>query len=241
MVRKALTHQIEKNNPGFRLRGHEIKRIETLTDAVFALAVTLLIVSLEVPKNFSELISTMRGFYSFAISFLLLMLIWHEQNVFFRRYDLDDTWIITLNCILIFVVLFYVYPLKFLFTFLFNSQTGKENAEQMNAYQWRELMVIYAGGYISIYAIFYLMYAHAFRKRRFLELTGIEQFDTKTKMYSSIVMLSIGVLSVVAAIALPPVQIYISGIVYSLITPALFIFYGFRVKKRKRLFNQAPA
>jgi uncharacterized membrane protein len=79
---------------------------------VFAFAVTLLIVSLEVPKSFEELIVTMRGFVAFGICFFLLMLIWHEQNIFFRRYGLHDTITITLNAILIFLVLFYVYPLK---------------------------------------------------------------------------------------------------------------------------------
>ena len=40
--------------PGFRWRGSEIARIEGLSDAVFAFAVTLLVVSLEVPKTFQR-------------------------------------------------------------------------------------------------------------------------------------------------------------------------------------------
>src|ERR1700722_17524218 len=106
---------------GFRLRGHDIKRIETFSDGVFAFAVTLLIVSLEVPKTFEELLISMRGFGAFAICFTLLVLVWHEQNVFFRRYGLDDKVSILLNACLIFIVLFYVYPLKFLFSLLFSD------------------------------------------------------------------------------------------------------------------------
>ena len=47
-------------------------RIEGFADAVFGFALTLLVVSLEVPNNFDELLSTMQGFFAFAISGWLL-------------------------------------------------------------------------------------------------------------------------------------------------------------------------
>ena len=126
MFRKTVADKLEGDN--FRFRGHEVRRIEAFSDAVFAFAVTLLIVSLEVPKNFEELMVIVRGFFAFGVSFLLLMMIWYEQNIFFRRYGLDDLWTIVLNCMLIFVVLFYVYPLKFLFTLLFSDQIYGANS-----------------------------------------------------------------------------------------------------------------
>src|ERR1041385_352557 len=116
MMRKTVGKKIQEANKSFRLRGDEVRRIEAFSDAVFAFAVTLLIVSLEVPKNFEELMVTMRGFFAFGVSFILLMMIWYEQNIFFRRYGMDDLRTVVLNSTLIFLVLFYVYPLKFLFT-----------------------------------------------------------------------------------------------------------------------------
>src|SRR5205085_11355814 len=94
---KLLRHQTEN---GVRSRGGEIARIEGLSDAVFAFAVTLLVVSLEVPKTFSELALVMRGFFPFAICFALLMQVWHEQYRYFRRYNLQDSTSTILNCVL---------------------------------------------------------------------------------------------------------------------------------------------
>src|SRR5438128_11265535 len=101
--------------PGFRLRGRNITRLESFSDAVFGFALTLLVVSLDVPKSFNDLLTTMRGFPAFAICFLLLALIWNGHYKFCRRYGLDDGTTRFLTCVMLFLVLFYVYPLKFLF------------------------------------------------------------------------------------------------------------------------------
>src|SRR5436309_8737536 len=151
---------------GFRWRGAEISRIEGLSDAVFAFAVTLLVVSLEVPKTFGELMETMRGFGAFAISFTLLFMVWFNQYKFFRRYGLQDNLTVCLNAILLFVVLFYVYPLKFLFTFLVSLFTGGGGRIHLpggveafmvdSVDQVSVLMIIFGAGYIAVFGVFVL-------------------------------------------------------------------------------------
>ncbi len=237
MFRKAVADKLQSDKNKFRFRGHEVRRIEAFSDAVFAFAVTLLIVSLEVPKSFEELMVTMRGFFAFGVSFVLLMVIWYEQNIFFRRYGLDDLITIMLNCTLIFVVLFYVYPLKFLFTLLFNVQIygAGHSPFVINVTDISKLMAIYGMGYILIYFLFSMMYFHALKKAKELELSPSEIFDTKTKLYKNIVLIAIGILSVMVAYVVPSEDAGISGFVYILIGPVLSYFYAYRYKLRRKL------
>src|SRR4051812_23162258 len=85
MIRDKLIDKGVGANHKFRWRSHEPSRIEGLSDAVFGFAVTLLVVSLEVPKTFGEMMHAMRGFGAFAISFVLLLVLWYTQYKFFRR------------------------------------------------------------------------------------------------------------------------------------------------------------
>src|ERR1700686_1766308 len=124
MIREKLIDKGIGDNKKFRWRSHEISRTEGLSDAVFWFAIPLLVVSREGPRTFSELMYAMRGFGAFAICFTLLFIVWFNQYKFFRRYGLEDTTTLLLNAILLFVVLFYVYPLKFLFTLIVNMFMG---------------------------------------------------------------------------------------------------------------------
>src|SRR5687768_18231837 len=92
--------------------GREVSRIEGFSDAVFGFALTLLVASIEVPPDFEALKLTLRGFLPFALTFALISWIWYLHYSFFRQFGLEDRLTIILNSILLFVVLFFVYPLK---------------------------------------------------------------------------------------------------------------------------------
>jgi uncharacterized membrane protein len=219
---------------GFRWRGREVTRLEGFTDAVFAFAVTLLVVSLEVPKTFNDLAEAMRGFLAFAICFAMLVWIWHEHSEFFRRYGLQDSLTVWLNAVLIFVVLFYVYPLKFLFTLVVNQFTGRSlevarpggRSEPMIAdHQVRSLFVVYGAGIIAIFLVLAFLYAHAYRRRRELELTQVEAFDTRWKMIGHLVPVFVGGVSICLALFLPLGWMAVPGFIYALLGP-LFAVHG---------------
>ncbi len=232
-------HAREKENGG--RRDYEIQRIETFSDGVFAFAVTLLIVSLQVPQNFEELLTNMRGFFAFGISFAILVSIWSDQHKFFRNYGLDDGWTIALNGALLFIVLFYTYPLKFLFTLLFSNQIYGPNKSPLTitAQQMPTLMMIYALGFIAIYTLFFLMYYRANRKSAQLGLTPIENFDCRSSMYKALIMIITGACSLLFAFLVPVKYAGLTGLIYMLITPAITIFYLFRTRNRKKLFPEA--
>jgi len=237
MLRKFITIKRPAGVGSFRYRGQEIQRIETFSDAVFAFAVTLLIVSLEVPRTFEELLISMRGFFAFGICFCLLLLIWHEQHVFFRRYGLDDVPTIFLNSALLFVVLFYVYPLKFLFTLLFsdNIYGSGHSPYSIKEGQIVDLMTIYGVGYIIIYVLFLLLYVHAFRKKDLLQLNRMEIFDTRTKIYSQAILIDIGIICTLLAHLLPTRIAGLSGMCYMLIAPVYWIYFSRRGKMRRNI------
>src|SRR3954471_9348900 len=128
-VGESLQNMLRNHLPpekGFEWRAGEITRLEGFSDAVFAFAVTLLVVSLEVPHSFHELMRVMQGFLGFGVCFSMLASIWYEHHIYFRRYGFQNVTVHTLNLALLFVVLLYVYPLKFLFT-LFIGQLLRLN------------------------------------------------------------------------------------------------------------------
>ena len=63
---------------GFLWRGQDVSRVEAFSDAVFAFAITLLVVTLQVPRTFDGLFAAMRGFFAFAICFALLLSVWYD-------------------------------------------------------------------------------------------------------------------------------------------------------------------
>src|SRR5580658_7039842 len=196
---------------GFCWRGGEITRLEGFSDAVFAFAVTLLVVSLEVPKTFHELMQAMQGFAPFSFSFALLASSWYNHYRFFRRYGVQGPWTVFLNCALLFFVVFFVYPLKFLSVAMF-TRDGT-----LDAAQARTLFIVYGSGFAAIFLVFTLLYLHAWRKRGELVLNEVELLRTRQSLATQLAMVSIGILSILMALCLPLNWTGIAGYVYFLI------------------------
>jgi hypothetical protein len=248
MIRGKLIDKRIGDDRTFRWRSHEVTRTEGLSDAVFGFAITLLVVSLEVPRTFAELMQTMRGFGAFAISFTLLFIVWYNQYKFFRRYGLTDNLTMLLNGVLLFVVIFYVYPLKFVFTLIVNQFTGggaeirlpNGTVEHMidNADQMSKLMLIFGAGYVAVFGVFVLLYWHAYRKRALLDLDELEIFDTRTDIQESSLNVGIGTLSMGVASLGGGRLAGLAGMTYMLCPVLLTIHGTIMGKRRKNLEDQ---
>jgi uncharacterized membrane protein len=198
-----------------------VTRLESFSDAVFGFALTLLVVSLDVPKTFTDLISTMRGFPAFALCFLFLALIWNGHYRYCRRYGLDDGTARFLTCVMLFLVLFYVYPLKFLFNFSITALLfgGGTQAAPITSAQLSSLLVIYGLGFAAVYLAMTLLYLHAYRLRDVLELSELEKFDTRYQIFRLLTLVTTGL--VAALLARIPLVRNWSSMIYMLLFPIL--------------------
>ena len=203
---------------GFSWRGEEVSRIEGFSDAVFAFAVTLLVVSLEVPRTFNELLETMRGFFAFAICFALLFTVWRDHYKFFGRYGMRDALVAWLNAGLLFLVLVYVYPLKFLFTLLVDQALGFEG-ETIRASQIPLLLVIYGVGFVAVSLLFLLFYLVAYARRDALELNAYELSVTREEIQGFLINIFVGLVSITIAIVGGEATVAWAGWTYLLLFP----------------------
>ena len=214
-----------------RWRGGQVTRIEALTDAVFGFAITLLVVSLEVPTTFDGLLEMMRGFVAFGASFALLILVWVYHYHLFSRYDLEDGYTIFLNSVLLFVVLFYIYPLKFVFASWMNS--GMQGVFSSHE-QIRTMMSIYGGGFTAVFLVFALLYLHAYRLQERLGLSRAEVLQALSHVGGCLVMVATGMISIAVA-QLAPLNYAapLSGFVYFIIGPLQYLngsYFGRRIE-----------
>ncbi|HEV7905917.1 MAG TPA: TMEM175 family protein [Pyrinomonadaceae bacterium] len=244
MIREKLIEQEIGLSTKFRLRGRDVSRIEALSDAVFGFAITLLVVSLEVPRTFDALMEMMRGFAAFAVCFAMLILVWYQQYKFFRRYGLNDVLTFVLNAVLLFVVLFYVYPLKFVWTLLVNLLLGIDTRVRLPTgelvpavagNQMGKMMIVFSVGYVAVFAVFALLYWRAYTKRAELELNRLEVWDTRTELEEHLLHVVIGIISIGLASQGDRGFAALAGYCYVLIGPVMTV-HGLRAgKKRKKL------
>ena len=227
----------------FRWRGGDVSRIEGLSDGVFALALALLIVASSVPRTFSELSRSVREFPVFALCFWLLVMLWHYHYRFFRRYGLEDFITISLNGVLLLGVLFFVYPLKFLFTALLSRPLGLPRSLPdpsgrlvpiLTKQDVPDMMAIDSWGHVGIWAVFALLTLHAWQLRDQLELNEAETFITLASLRAHLLSLSVGVLSLVILYS-GAVDLSWSGWVYLLMGPIQGI-HGYLSGRKLRSF-----
>jgi len=180
-------------------RQHEVTRLKGFSDAVFGFSLTLLVVSLEPIRS----------------------------SKFFCRYGLQDAWTAFVNAVLLFVVVFYVYPLKFLTTSVLARFRWLPEEDLPQAFDGRFVMLLYSTGVVLIFGLFVLLYRHAWAKRAELGLSAADELTLKYARRAHVLSASLGVASILlVAVLKDDTEMWIPGVIYGLMGP-LHAWNGF--------------
>jgi hypothetical protein len=111
-----------------------------------------------------------------------------------------------------------------------NVEAMIENGDQM-----AKLMLIFSIGYLAVFAVFVLLYLHAYRKRHELQLNELELFDTRNSIQESALNCGIAILSTLIVLVGGPRFAGVAGIAYMLTGVALGTNGALMGKRRRRL------
>jgi len=250
VIRQAVTDGLEAreidHDPHFQWRGRNVTRIENLSDIVFALALGMLVSASSPPVSYGDLKDHMLNIVPVTAGFAILLMVWNMHFVFFRRYALGDNTTIFLNAVLLLLILFIAYPLRFIFDSLFSwllyTAGYTQRLTELGVHDFSvagELMAFYAVGYALIFALFALMYRHALKKAELIGLSEHEKIFTRLSIAIFVIQIIIAITVAVLAVT-PPVYVFASFLFF-LNWPAGYTCRWYYFRKLKKLEPETAA
>ncbi len=216
-------------------------RLETFTDAAFAFAITLLVItSGKIPNSYQELMAALKAIPTFAASFATIASFWIAHRKWSRRSGMEDNLSILISLALIFVMLVYVYPLKMVFSALFawisagwfpTSFVLHHNSELLG------LFVVYGIGFSALTALLALLNFRSLLSAD-LNLNEFERIKTREEVWSFTTMCGTGLLSAVVAGACPPSVAVFAGFAYATLPISMPIVATVFANKAERARTQ---
>jgi len=168
----------------------ETGRVEAFSDGVFAIAITLLVLDLKVPKSaelgakslWAALGAQWPTFLAYLASFATILVMWVNHHKMFNSIHRVDDVFLFLNGLLLLFVTFVPFPTSLVATYL-------------TCPQGRSAAAIYAGTYEALAICFNLLWNHAARNGRLLGLhSSTTQVQAITRQYRTGPLLYIGAL-----------------------------------------------
>lgn len=132
------------------------QRLESFSDGVFAIAITLLILTIAQPTNFhdlgGDLVNRLPSFAAYAVSFVVIGIMWFNHHSIFVHFARVDRGLVYLNLLLLLTVAFIPYP-----TEVFGEALRQGHGAQVaavvysvtmavNAYVWTALWIYASRG-----------------------------------------------------------------------------------------------
>ena len=225
---------------GFRLRGMEMTRLETFTDAAFAFAITMLVIAAQqIPDDIKSLLAAFRNVPTFAFSIAVLGIFWWGHWEWSRRYGIEDGVSIIISWALIVTILIYIYPLKAIFGamwfLLSDGRVGQALVIRSTESEARSLFAAYALGFTAVSGEIVLLNFRAWQLRDALQLNARERLMTHSEMTGWSIPISVGIVSLLLSQTLPIGEIAWCGWIYFSLPVPLLLHHILRKKQLERL------
>ena len=242
-MRKRALSKVEKD-PNIDYRGENPSRLDNLTDAVFGIAVTLLIFNLSNPNSLKDLVVFTKTLPAFLVSIGFLIIIWKEHVRFSEIYGLRGPMFVFLNSLFIALIIFYVYPLRFLTLFMTQAIFGSDLPVTISPREIPDIMIYYGFVAFALYFILLWFYQVALKKKSVLQLNEYEIMHTTFQRNRMILMSVVPIVSILLVIAIKGYSValasFIGGMMYSTYTPAIIIWAKRYKKKAKEIIDSNP-
>lgn len=198
-----------------------------------------MIFNLSSPNSLDDLIIFTKTLPAFLISIGFLIVIWQEHVRFSEVYTVRGPWLIFLNSLFIALIIFYVYPLRFLTLFLTKAIFNTDLPLEISPQEIPDLMIYYGFVAAALYFVLFWFYALALKKKDILVLSAYETLHARYQQIRMIVMFLVPVASIILVWLIRPYSIgwssFLGGMMYALYTPAIIIWVKFHKHAEEKL------
>lgn len=222
-------------NKNLNYRGEVNTRLNNLTDAVFGIALALLIFNVADANSFKDLLTFAKSFPALLVSIAFLYIIWKEHVSFVVLYGIQGLSLQFLNVIFTSLIIFYVYPLRFLTTLLTDMLFGFKMNIKIEAIEVPQLMIFYGLISFAIYFVLFLFYTSALKQKATLDLSEHELFHTKKHKNRMLIMALVPFISLAISFILKNHSIMWASILGGMSYGLYPIFISLWSKKYKKL------
>lgn len=178
----------------------ETGRLEAFSDGVFAIAITLLVLELSVPKDdFDDLLAGILdqwpSYLAYLTSFLTIGGLWLVHHGILRRMRYADTWFVRVNLLLLLAVSFLPFP-----TTLVAEAIASTSAER--------IAVLFYGATLFVISAIVAAMGRYVAAREALRREGVTPTDMRT----------------VVALSEPSLGFYVGLLVFAIFAPRIAAF-----------------